>query len=154
MMDLFLTNKQLLTSQYVKWWTGVVWITCDVLISCFDSHSDGTHSLQRIHWWASNVHECYISPNLFWWRNKLIYILDGLRLSKLSAIFVSHSSFRFTPLSHSALFFWADDSVLCGRDHGRSECAVVWTVCHRVHAGHAGDREGARSGESGGYELQ
>ncbi len=23
---------------------------CDVFISCFDSHSDGTHSLQRIHW--------------------------------------------------------------------------------------------------------
>ncbi len=25
---------------------------CDVFISCLDSHSDGTHSLQRIHWWA------------------------------------------------------------------------------------------------------
>ncbi len=28
---------------------------CDVFISCLDSHSDGTHSLQRIHWWASNA---------------------------------------------------------------------------------------------------
>ncbi len=28
---------------------------CDVLISCLDSHSDGTHSLRRIHWWASDV---------------------------------------------------------------------------------------------------
>ncbi len=28
---------------------------CDVFISCLDSHSDGTHSLQRIHWWASHV---------------------------------------------------------------------------------------------------
>ncbi len=27
---------------------------CDVLISCLDSHSDGTHSLQRIHCWASD----------------------------------------------------------------------------------------------------
>ncbi len=29
----------------------------DVFISCLDSHSDGTHSLQthRIHWWASDV---------------------------------------------------------------------------------------------------
>ncbi len=26
---------------------------CDVFISCLDS--DGTHSLQMIHWWASNV---------------------------------------------------------------------------------------------------
>ncbi len=23
---------------------------CDVFINCLDSHSDGTHSLQRIHW--------------------------------------------------------------------------------------------------------
>ncbi len=28
---------------------------CDVFISCLDSHSDGTHSLQRIYWWASDV---------------------------------------------------------------------------------------------------
>ncbi len=24
----------------------------DVFMSCLDSHSDGTHSLQRIHWWS------------------------------------------------------------------------------------------------------
>ncbi len=48
MMDLF----QLLSSPDVNWWTGVVWIIvdyCDVFISCLDSHSDGTHSLQSIH---------------------------------------------------------------------------------------------------------
>ncbi len=28
---------------------------CDVFISCLDSHSDGTHSLQWTHWWASDV---------------------------------------------------------------------------------------------------
>ncbi len=28
---------------------------CDVLMSCLDSHSDGTHSLQSIHWWASDA---------------------------------------------------------------------------------------------------
>ncbi len=28
---------------------------CNVFISCLDSHSDGTHSLQRIHWSASDV---------------------------------------------------------------------------------------------------
>ncbi len=28
---------------------------CDVIISCLNSYSDGTHSLQRIHWWASDV---------------------------------------------------------------------------------------------------
>ncbi len=26
---------------------------CDVLINCLDSHSDGTHSMQRIHWWTA-----------------------------------------------------------------------------------------------------
>ncbi len=28
---------------------------CDVFISCLDSHSDGTHSLQSIHWWTGVV---------------------------------------------------------------------------------------------------
>ncbi len=44
---------------------------CCVFIICLDSHSDGTHSLQRIHWWTSDA------KFLFWWRNKLIYILEG-----------------------------------------------------------------------------
>ncbi len=48
MMDLFLTNMQLLF-QDINWWTAVVWITC------LDSHSDGTHSLQSIHCWASGA---------------------------------------------------------------------------------------------------
>ncbi len=58
-------------------WCGLLVDYCDVFISCLDSHSDGTHSLQRIH--------CYISPNLM--KNNLIYILDGLRVSTFSAIF-------------------------------------------------------------------
>ncbi len=53
-LNLFLTNMQILASQDVNWWTGVVWLYCDVFISCLDSHSDGTHSLQRIHWWAGD----------------------------------------------------------------------------------------------------
>ncbi len=35
-----------------------MWIACelrDAFISCLDSHSDGTHSLQRIHWWANDA---------------------------------------------------------------------------------------------------
>ncbi len=28
---------------------------CDGLISCLNSHSDGTHSLQKIHWGANYV---------------------------------------------------------------------------------------------------
>ncbi len=36
-------------------WCGLFVDYCDVFISCLDSHSDGTHSLQRICWWASDV---------------------------------------------------------------------------------------------------
>ncbi len=57
-MDLFLINTHLFTSWDFNWWTGVVWITCGLMwcfIRCLDSHSDGTHSLQRIHWWTSDV---------------------------------------------------------------------------------------------------
>ncbi len=53
-LDLFLTNWQLLASQDVNWWTGVVWITCGLLWCFYQLHSDGTHSLQRIHCWASD----------------------------------------------------------------------------------------------------
>ncbi len=31
--------------------------------------------------------QCYISPNLFWWRKKLIYILNGLMMNKYLANF-------------------------------------------------------------------
>ncbi len=48
-------QTQLSVSQDVNWCTGVVWITCDVVISCLDSHSDGTHSLQSIHCWTSDA---------------------------------------------------------------------------------------------------
>ncbi len=36
---------------------------------------------------AHNMDPLQMSPNLFRWRNKLIYILDGLRVSKYSANF-------------------------------------------------------------------
>ncbi len=32
-------------------WCGLLWC----FISCLDSHSDGTHSLQSIHWWKSAI---------------------------------------------------------------------------------------------------
>ncbi len=37
-------------------WCGSLVDYCDVFISCLDfRHSDGTHSLQTIHWWESNA---------------------------------------------------------------------------------------------------
>ncbi len=35
-------------------WCGLLVDYCDVFISCLDSQSDGTHSLQSIHWWTSH----------------------------------------------------------------------------------------------------
>ncbi len=35
--------------------SGLLLDYCDVFISCLYSHSDGTHSLQSIHWRASDV---------------------------------------------------------------------------------------------------
>ncbi len=54
---LFLTNMQIFTSQDIingLEWCGLLVDYCDVFISCLDSHSDGTHSLQRIHCWAGD----------------------------------------------------------------------------------------------------
>lgn len=44
-------------------------------ISCLDSHSDGTHSLQWFHWWA--IDAMLISPNLFWWTNSTSWMNWG-----------------------------------------------------------------------------
>ncbi len=54
MMDLFLTKSFCFTSDDVLEWCGLFVDYCDVFIICLDSHSDGTHSLQSIHWWASD----------------------------------------------------------------------------------------------------
>ncbi len=71
-MNLFLTSTQLFTS--LNWWTGVVLMTSVLLWWFYQlfGHSDGTHSLQRIHWWASDVcfktlscaHTCGLITNL------------------------------------------------------------------------------------------
>ncbi len=55
MVDLFLINTHLFTSEDINWWIGVVWTTCGVLWFFYYSHSDGTHSLQKICWWANDV---------------------------------------------------------------------------------------------------
>ncbi len=57
MMILFLTNMQLpvhktFTDRLES--CGLLEDYCEVFSSCLNSHSDGTHSLQRIHWWASD----------------------------------------------------------------------------------------------------
>ncbi len=53
MMDLFsFCLLKMLTDRLE--WCGLLVDYCDVFISCLDSHSDGTHSLQRIHCWDTD----------------------------------------------------------------------------------------------------
>ncbi len=94
-MNSYFSQKQWFNVQMPKWWIcvlqtcsfslhktiidGLEWCGllvdyCDVFISCLDSHSDGTHSLQSIHCWASGI-MIHFSKS-FKWRNKLIYISD------------------------------------------------------------------------------
>ncbi len=53
LMDFFLRNAQLSlhnTSIDGLESCGLLVDYCDFFISCLDSHTDGTHSLQRVHW--------------------------------------------------------------------------------------------------------
>ncbi len=107
-MDLFLTSTQLFASQLMNW-SGVDY--CDVFINCLDSRSDGTHSLQRIHWWAIDVMLPF--SNFFsWWRNKLISgIWDGLMVTKFSVNKNVGVNFSFKAISTCVLAnIWVDDT--------------------------------------------
>ncbi len=63
-------------------WCGLLVDHCDVFISCLDSYSDGTHSLQRIHCWASDVMLHFNKSVLI--KKQTIYILDGLMVRTFS----------------------------------------------------------------------
>ncbi len=84
-MDLFLTNMKLLSSQDINWWTGEVWITCGLLwcfyqlfgLSFWRHPFTAEHPLLR-QW-------CNDTFLQIWWRNKLILILDALRVRTFSA---------------------------------------------------------------------
>ncbi len=91
-LDLF----HLLSSPDVNWWTGFMWITCG-LLWCF-------YQLFGLLFWRhpfTAEHPlmsewCNATFLQIWWRNKLIYILDSLKVSTFSANF----HFRSTaPLS-------------------------------------------------------
>ncbi len=70
---------QLFTSQGINWWTGEVWIIVMFLSAVWTLILTAPiHYRGSI---AEQVMKPYISPNLFWWRNKLIYILDALRMT-------------------------------------------------------------------------
>ncbi len=72
-------------SQDMNCWTGVVWITCG-LLWCF-------YQLFGLSFWRHPFTAedpllstwCNATFLQIWWRNKLIYILDDLSASKVSA---------------------------------------------------------------------
>ncbi len=63
-------------------WCGLLWCFYQLfgnLILTAPIHCRGYIGQQEM--------QCYISSNLFWWRSKVMYILDALRLSTFSANF-------------------------------------------------------------------
>ncbi len=107
MMDLFLTNTQLLSSQDVNWWTGVdcLWIIVMLLSAVWTLiltapiHCRGSIGEQ--------VMQCYISPNLL---KKQTHLHRGwhLRESKYSEIFAFGWNIPLITLNSNAnCFCWA-----------------------------------------------
>ncbi len=83
---------------------------CDVFISWLDSHSDGTHSLQRIHWWAIdamlNFSKSFLMKKQtqlhFWWaEGKYIFI---------NFHFWANNSFKFWPVFPHKTIIWLEKS--------------------------------------------
>ncbi len=97
MIDLFHTNTQLLSSQDINWWTGVVWITCG-LLWCF-------YQLFGLSFWRHPFTAedpllrqwCCDTFLQICWRNKLIFILDGLRVSNFKQMFIFGWTMTLTP---------------------------------------------------------
>ncbi len=91
-------------------------------ISCLNSHFDGTHSLQRIHWWASDVKLI----SLFWWRNKLIYSLEGLRMNTFSADFYFWVNYSFNDAAFETYYGLFLDLL------SQKQTTDVWIICNRM----------------------
>ncbi len=116
-------HTQLFTLKDINRWTGVVWII-DVFISCLDYHSGGTHSLQSIHWWASDL-MLHFSKSVP--LKKQTLFLDGLQLSTFSGndhFWVCHVFNDRTALQWNS--FSALRRIKCG-----------WLEKHSIWCGHA-----------------
>ncbi len=118
-------------------WSGVDY--CDVFISCLNSHSDGTHSLQRIHWWASDVMLNFSKSVVM--KKQTHLILDGLRVSTFSALchFWVNNSFKWHNHSHRPPFSSTSCCFLTseGRTVGHALAAVGWSEASKVTEGFA-----------------
>ncbi len=88
----------------------------NVCICCLDSHSDGTHSLQRTHWWASDIRLNFSKSvlmkkkthlHLGWPENEYIF-------SKFSFFGVNYSlkSGRWGPLKHIRPYYFFSNNLI------------------------------------------
>ncbi len=116
----FQKAMQLLASQDINWWTGVVWCGllvdyCDVFSRCLDSHSDGTHSLLRIHWWASDG---------------MLHFSKSVQMKRqthnvIVSTFFSKFHFLVSPLNNLPIFSSVRHLVFCCLDTWISPCAFL-----------------------------
>ncbi len=68
---------------------------CEVFISCFSSYSDGTHSLQRIHWW-----------NFHFWVNCSCNLKDQLKCIFLGLYKQPSANISGTESSAQLMLVW------------------------------------------------
>ncbi len=101
--------------QDIKWWTAVMCLDYwNVCICCLDSHSDGTHSLQRTHWWASDIRLNF--PKSVLMKKKTHPHLDGLRTSNFQQIIFrvnySLNAGRWGPLKHIRPYYFFSNNLI------------------------------------------
>ncbi len=115
-MDLFLTNTKLFVSQDVNSWTGVDYLWIILMFLSAVDYFDGTHSLQRIHWWASDV-MLHFSKSV---------LMDGLGASTYSAHFHFWVNYSFKcVLTSFTLVTWCECYLSVGLFNS---CCGCWWV--------------------------
>ncbi len=134
-IDVFTGERFIVDYWYFSWkqlfedkiWSGVDY--CDVFISCLDSHSDGTHSLQSIHWWVSDVMLQFSKSvprtnKLFEW-NVPLTCLDEFK----ACIFITQNCFSSTLLNEWVWVLQTDNRY---RDcvHLLNQYCAVWWSCN------------------------
>ncbi len=117
----------------MSWWISFLWIICDIFISCLDSHSDGTHSLQSIHWWASDA---------------MLHFSKSVPMKKQTHLHLEWPEIKFSAYLH----FWvnysfnllsAPNKLLCYLNNCFYSIHKVWCLFHITNecnlSGHVSD---------------
>ncbi len=116
-------------------WCGLLWFYYFYLLLTVLIHSDGTHSLQWIHWWASDrmLHFSKFDEET----NS--YILDGLKMSNLSANFHFWVDYSFKDdlnivfyLRKTAVFSLEVVKLLC-RNRNEYQSGSLWLLTGTLH---------------------